>query len=91
VPTFLRDLPLALRAFTLAREAHREQRRESNAAQFIVHPLEVASLLHNTGHGEDLVAAGILVRELRSRATRGEGVLDPRHEEEDTLPAPRTP
>lgn len=146
MPTFLRALPLARAAFAFAREAHAEQRRESDAARFIAHPLEVASLLNNTGHPEQLVAAGILhdsveesaatietidarfgsevaaivaamtenpniedfeerkaslrrqiaahgpdasavyaadkvakVRELRSRATRGEEVLDPRH------------
>jgi (p)ppGpp synthase/HD superfamily hydrolase len=146
-PTFLHSLPIALKAFAFAREAHREQRRESDAAQFIIHPLEVGSLLHNTGHADHVVAAGILhdtiedsaataqairarfgaevaeiveamsedpaipgyeerkaalrrriaafgpsacavyaadkvakVRELRSRAARGEDVLDPRHE-----------
>jgi (p)ppGpp synthase/HD superfamily hydrolase len=145
-PTFLHGLPIALKAYAFAREAHRDQRRESDAAQFIIHPLEVASLLHNTGHPDHVVAAGILhdaiedsaatvqgitarfgievaeivdamsedpeipdveerkaalreqiaafgpetaavfaadkvakVRELRSRATRGEEVLDPRH------------
>lgn len=60
VPSFLRGLPLALAAFSFARQAHAEQRRESDAARFITHPLEVASLLHNTGHPERLVAAGIL-------------------------------
>jgi hypothetical protein len=145
MPSFLRVLPLARKAFRLAREAHSEQRRESDAAPFIVHPLEVAALLHNTGHSDQVVAAAILhdtiertaieldtirtefgrqiarlvaamtedpviegfeerkaalrrqvvafgpdaaaiyaadkvakVRELRSRATRGEDVLDPR-------------
>jgi hypothetical protein len=59
-PSFLRGLPLALRAYAFARDAHGQQRRESDAARFIVHPLEVASLLHNTGHPERLVVAGIL-------------------------------
>jgi (p)ppGpp synthase/HD superfamily hydrolase len=53
-------LPVARAAYAYAREAHRDQRRESDAAQFIIHPLEVASLLHNTGHREAVVAAGIL-------------------------------
>jgi (p)ppGpp synthase/HD superfamily hydrolase len=53
-------LPRAPRAYAFARDAHGQQRRESDAAQFIVHPLEVASLLHNTGHSERLVVAGIL-------------------------------
>jgi (p)ppGpp synthase/HD superfamily hydrolase len=59
-PSFLRMLPLARRAFRLAREAHGEQRRESDAAPFIVHPLEVAALLHHTGHADHVVAAAIL-------------------------------
>ena len=59
-PTFLQELPLARRAFTFARRAHREQRRESDAAQFIIHPLEVASLLYNAGHPDLVVAVGIL-------------------------------
>jgi hypothetical protein len=69
VPSFLYALPLALAAFSLARRVHGEQRRESDAAQFIVHPLEVASLLHNTGHSERLVAAGILHDSLEDSAT----------------------
>jgi len=59
-PTFLLGLPLALEAYATARRAHEGQRRESDAARFIVHPLEVAALLHNAGHREPLVAAGIL-------------------------------
>jgi (p)ppGpp synthase/HD superfamily hydrolase len=60
VPTFLRDLPLARRALEYAEGLHAGQRRESDAAPFIVHPLEVAALLYNTGHDEETVAAGIL-------------------------------
>ncbi len=59
-PTFLRELPAALEAFRFAVEAHGEQRRESDAARFIVHPLEVAALLYNSGHAVHLVAAGVL-------------------------------
>jgi (p)ppGpp synthase/HD superfamily hydrolase len=145
-PSFLCELPVAHQAYAYALEAHGDQRRDSDAAGFIIHPLEVASLLYNTGHPDHVVAAGILhdtversattietietrfgsavaalvaamtedltiadfkrrkaalrrtiaefgpdaaavyaadkvakVRELRSRATRGEAVLDPRH------------
>jgi hypothetical protein len=74
-PSFLRGLPLALRAYAFARDAHSQQRRESDAAQFIVHPLEVASFGPDATavYAADEVAK---VRELRSRATRGEPVLD---------------
>ncbi|MBV8734484.1 MAG: hypothetical protein JO120_06875, partial [Solirubrobacterales bacterium] len=51
-PTFMEDLPQARAALAFARELHRGQRRESDEAQFILHPLEVAALLHNTGHRE---------------------------------------
>ncbi len=59
-PRFLDSLPRARAALALARELHRGQRRESDQAPFILHPLEVAALLHNTGHPEPVVAAGIL-------------------------------
>ena len=59
-PTFLAQLPIACRAFSFAEAAHRQQRRESDAARFIIHPLEVASLLSTTGHGDAVVAAAIL-------------------------------
>lgn len=59
-PTFLRELPVARRAHRFACSAHGEQRRQSDAARFIAHPLEVAALLHLTGHHEPVVAAGIL-------------------------------
>ena len=60
MPSFLRVLPVARAAYSFARSVHAEQRRESDAAQFITHPLEVAALLYNTGHREHVVAAGIL-------------------------------
>jgi (p)ppGpp synthase/HD superfamily hydrolase len=60
VPTFLAELPVARDALSFARELHRGQRRSSDEAPFILHPLEVAALLHVTGHSEAAVAAGIL-------------------------------
>jgi (p)ppGpp synthase/HD superfamily hydrolase len=59
-PSFLQDLPLARAAFAFARDAHDEHRRASDAALLIIHPLEVASLLHNVGYPDHVVAAGIL-------------------------------
>ena len=56
IPTFIVDLPLAREALARARELHRGQHRESDRAPFILHPLEVAALLHNTGHPEHVVA-----------------------------------
>jgi hypothetical protein len=58
--SFIAELPLADAALAYAQEVHRGQRRASDQAPFILHPLEVASLLHNTGHREAVVAAGVL-------------------------------
>jgi (p)ppGpp synthase/HD superfamily hydrolase len=59
-PQFLEDLPVAHGAFALARELHAEQHREWDGAPFILHPLEVAVLLHNHGWGDEVVAAGVM-------------------------------
>jgi (p)ppGpp synthase/HD superfamily hydrolase len=60
VPTFLTELPLARDALAYARELHRGQRRSSDEAPFILHPLEVAALLHTAGYDEVTVTAGVL-------------------------------
>ena len=39
---------------------HAGQRRESDGAAFVLHPLEVASLLHHVAYPDHVVAAGIL-------------------------------
>jgi (p)ppGpp synthase/HD superfamily hydrolase len=59
-PSFIDDLLQARAALAFAQEMHRGQRRESDEAPFILHPLEVAALLHTTGHREAVVVAGIL-------------------------------
>ena len=60
LPSFLRELPLAETAARQAASLHSGQRRESDRAAFVVHPLEVASLLYNAGAREEVIAAGIL-------------------------------
>jgi len=59
-PSFLKALPLARRALAYASRLHSGQRRASDDAPFIVHPLEVASLLHSMGYPDHVVAAAIL-------------------------------
>ena len=55
------ELPLAREALAYPEVHHRGQERESDHAAFIVlHPLEVASLVRNTGQPEAVVAAAIL-------------------------------
>src|SRR3954469_9106427 len=59
-PSFMEDLPLATAALALARERHAGQRRAADSAPFVLHPLEVAALLHTTGAPDHVVAAGML-------------------------------
>jgi HD domain len=58
--SFLSGLPRARSALAYAFELHLGQRRASDDASFILHPLEVAALLHHTGHREEVVVAAIL-------------------------------
>ena len=60
IPTFIRGLPLTEVALAYADERHRGQRREVDGAPFILHPLEVASLLYYAGAPDQVVAAGVL-------------------------------
>ena len=55
--TFLRDLPLSREAVEFARERHGEQRRASDGASFLLHPLEAASMLDRASFPDPVVAA----------------------------------
>ena len=59
-PPFVADLPLTADAFAFAEARHHAQRRDSDLAPFILHPLEVAVLLRNRGFDDEVVAAGLL-------------------------------
>jgi (p)ppGpp synthase/HD superfamily hydrolase len=59
-PAFARDLPRTRAALEFADERHAGQRRETDDAPFVVHPIEVASLLHEAGYPDDVIAAGVL-------------------------------
>jgi (p)ppGpp synthase/HD superfamily hydrolase len=59
-PTFSREFHLTNSAVEFARRFHRGQRRVSDRAPFILHPLEVASLLYSCGASDEVVAAGVL-------------------------------
>jgi (p)ppGpp synthase/HD superfamily hydrolase len=54
------ELPKARAAFAYAELRHHGQRRKSDGAPFILHPLEVARLLRDAGARDELVAAGVL-------------------------------
>jgi (p)ppGpp synthase/HD superfamily hydrolase len=60
----LRDLlgrlPLAHAALAYAERQHAGQRRQVDGAPFILHPIEVATLLHRAGAADHVIAAGLL-------------------------------
>ncbi|MEA2372385.1 MAG: hypothetical protein QOH12_2779 [Solirubrobacteraceae bacterium] len=59
-PSFVRRRPAVGVAYDFAARSHSGQRRESDEASFIVHPLEVGALLEATGSPEDVIVAGVL-------------------------------
>jgi len=60
MPSFIHGLPKTQAAVAYAKRAHYGQRRRVDGAPFIVHPLEVASLLYYAGAPDHLIAAGVL-------------------------------
>jgi (p)ppGpp synthase/HD superfamily hydrolase len=58
--SFARDLPLTRDAITFATDHHASQRRDSDGARFIAHPIEVASMLRRSGYPDHVVAAAVL-------------------------------
>ena len=72
----MQGMPLVQSALSLARELHRGQHRRSDEAPFILHPLEVAVLLHITGHPEELVAAAILHDSVEKTQLEGSEIRD---------------
>ena len=55
----LEPLPLTRSALAYANSVHENQERPDGSA-FILHPLEVAGLLHDAGSSDHLIAAGVL-------------------------------
>jgi (p)ppGpp synthase/HD superfamily hydrolase len=60
IPSFAADLPLTRKAIRFASRLHDGQRRVSDEAPFILHPLEVAATLSTAGCPDRVVAAGVL-------------------------------
>lgn len=54
------SFPIALAALTYAGRMHAGQRRQVDGAPFILHPIEVASLLYRVGACDQVIAAGFL-------------------------------
>jgi (p)ppGpp synthase/HD superfamily hydrolase len=59
-PSFLDRRPMTRIAFKVAAEAHQAQRRDADEVPFIVHPLEVAALLHSFDLDDAVTAAAML-------------------------------
>jgi (p)ppGpp synthase/HD superfamily hydrolase len=58
--SFLERLPLTRRAAAYAQRLHARQRRPADGASFLLHPLEVASLLERSHYPDHVVAAATL-------------------------------
>jgi (p)ppGpp synthase/HD superfamily hydrolase len=59
-PPFVAGRPLTGLAYEWASLQHRDQLRAVDRAPFILHPLEVAALLSQTGRDDEVTAAGLL-------------------------------
>jgi (p)ppGpp synthase/HD superfamily hydrolase len=59
-PSFVERLPLTRTALEFALRRHAGQRRGGDEAPFVLHPLEVGSLLSLAGYADHTVAAGVL-------------------------------
>jgi (p)ppGpp synthase/HD superfamily hydrolase len=86
MPDVIERLPQMRAALAYAEERHAGQRRNSDGAPFIEHPLEVAWLLYRAGAPDHVIAAGVLhdtiektdtdVTDLRARfGTRTAGLV----------------
>lgn len=64
-------MPRTKAALAFAEEQHAGQLRKADGAPFIVHPIEVASLLYDAGAGDDVIAAGLLHDTLEKTRTDG--------------------
>src|SRR5918999_5271457 len=69
VAASLKDLPLTAAALAFATERHSGQVRDGDEAPFVLHPLEVASLLRAAGYRDEVVTAGVLHDVLEETST----------------------
>ena len=60
LPPFAEARPSVRRAVEWALVMHADQRREVDQAPFVLHPLEVASLLNGRDFSDEVVTAGVL-------------------------------
>ncbi|HWI75245.1 MAG TPA: HD domain-containing protein [Baekduia sp.] len=70
-PSFVEDLPITRAALAFAADRHRGQRRDTDGAPFILHPLEVAQLLRGRDYPDEVIAAGVLHDVIEDTDVRG--------------------
>jgi hypothetical protein len=75
-PTFVEDLPVTKAALEFAADRHGGQRRETDGAPFILHPLEVAQLLRGRDYPDAVIAAGVLHDVIEDTDVRGGELRD---------------
>ena len=59
-PDLRTERPLTRRALDYATRHHAGQRRDTDGAPYVTHPVEVASLLSEAGYPDHVVATGVL-------------------------------
>jgi (p)ppGpp synthase/HD superfamily hydrolase len=75
-PDFARRLPRTRAALEFADERHAGQRRESDDAPFVMHPIEVATILYEAGYPDDVIAAGALHDVIENTNTAPRDIAD---------------
>jgi (p)ppGpp synthase/HD superfamily hydrolase len=81
--SFARDLPLTQTAIAFAQERHGDQIRPADRSPFLLHPLEVGSLLERSGYPDYVIAAAVLHDVLEDTGA-GEADLESRFGQEVT-------
>lgn len=74
VPGFASGRPKTRAAIAYAERMHEGQRRRTDGAAFILHPLEVARVLHKSGAPDHLIAAGVLHDTIEKTAASGSAI-----------------
>jgi (p)ppGpp synthase/HD superfamily hydrolase len=76
VPFAVSGLHQALTALTYAVEQHAGQRRTADGAPFVLHPIEVATLLADVGAPDHVVVAGVLHDTIEKTSTQPEDLRE---------------
>ena len=76
VPFAGTGLHQTLAALAYAVQQHAGQRRTSDGAPFVLHPIEVATLLADVGAPDHVVAAGVLHDTIEKTSTEPEDLLE---------------